>query len=192
MKIEITDQTRLNIMDAFLDLAKTKSIEKITIKDVAQKSGYNRSTFYRYFHNIYDLQNCINEHIKPILHFTPKVTVRKHIDLSMQQAIDNCRKVLDDNLEKMKLARTPETKKLFENEFIRMVSASLLKSTEQLDEKVKEQMKLLIGYHTRGSAHMFLDYANNSYQLSTDELSKLFAEMHFYGIFTMMNRLRKI
>jgi len=190
-KNEITDQTRLNIIDAFLDLTKTTPVKKIKVQDIMQASGYNRSTFYRYFTNIHDLQDYINQYIKPKLYFKPKVSIRKHTDISMQQIIDNCKELLNDNLDKMKLARTADTKKRFQDEFCRIVSASLLKSAEQLDEKVKEQFKLLVGYHVNGSAHLFLDYANNQYHLTIDEFSELFAEIHFHGIFTMMNKLRE-
>ena len=190
MRTEITAQTKLDILDAFLDVAKTKEVKKITIKDITQKAGYNRSTFYRYFTNIYDIQDYAYQYIKPKLNFTPKATIRKPINISMQQMVDNGKKILQDNLDIMKRARTPETRRRFEDEFIRTVSASLLKSTERLDEKTKEYYKLLIGYHVRGAAHLFLDYANNAYRLSIDEFSKLFAEMHIHGVFTMMNRLK--
>ena len=48
-KEKMTGQTRQNLMDAFWILYCEKRIEKITVKDIVNKAGYNRSTFYEYF-----------------------------------------------------------------------------------------------------------------------------------------------
>ena len=46
--------TRENLLAAFWSLYQTKSIEKITIREITQTAGYNRGTFYDYFIDIYD------------------------------------------------------------------------------------------------------------------------------------------
>ena len=43
---EITAQTKQNFVDAFWELYKKYSIEKITVKQITDKAGYNRATFY--------------------------------------------------------------------------------------------------------------------------------------------------
>ena len=50
-----TEQTRQDLIDAFWSLYCKKSIEKISVKDVASKAGYNRGTFYEYFTDVYAL-----------------------------------------------------------------------------------------------------------------------------------------
>ena len=54
---EITAQTRENLIQAFWGLYRQKKIEHITIKNITTRAGYNRSTFYEYFADIYDLLN---------------------------------------------------------------------------------------------------------------------------------------
>lgn len=44
-----------NIIIAFWEIYREKSINKITIKELMDKAGYHRSVFYTYFKNIYDL-----------------------------------------------------------------------------------------------------------------------------------------
>ncbi|MDZ5472359.1 TetR/AcrR family transcriptional regulator [Bacillus sp. 31A1R] len=51
----ITAQTKQNLIDAFWELYCTKRIEKITIKEISARAGYNRSTFYEYFSDVYDV-----------------------------------------------------------------------------------------------------------------------------------------
>ncbi len=50
-----TSKTHSLIQDAFLSLAKEKSFEDITVKDISKKAPVNRSTFYAHFQDKYDL-----------------------------------------------------------------------------------------------------------------------------------------
>lgn len=43
------------IQDAFLSLAKEKSFDDITVKDISERAPVNRSTFYSHFEDKYDL-----------------------------------------------------------------------------------------------------------------------------------------
>jgi AcrR family transcriptional regulator len=58
---DITDQTRQNLIEAFWSLYRQKRIEHISIKDITTRAGYNRSTFYEYFGDIYDVLNQLEE-----------------------------------------------------------------------------------------------------------------------------------
>ncbi len=60
---EITEQTRKNIVMAFCKLYEQKPIEKISVKDVITSAGYNRSTFYEYFADIYALLKYIEDDV---------------------------------------------------------------------------------------------------------------------------------
>ena len=50
---EITDATRNKIYDAFWECYHTLPVEKITVNAVSQKAGIHRSSFYRYFPDVY-------------------------------------------------------------------------------------------------------------------------------------------
>ncbi len=52
---EITDATREALITAFFQLARTKNINQITIREITTLAGYNRTTFYRYFEDVYAL-----------------------------------------------------------------------------------------------------------------------------------------
>lgn len=58
---ELTAQTRENLIQAIWSLYRHQKIEHITIKDITTKAGYNRSTFYEYFVDIYDVLNQLEE-----------------------------------------------------------------------------------------------------------------------------------
>ena len=78
-QFEVTMMTKQTIKDAFWELYKEKKIEKITVKDITLKAGYNRSTFYAYFTDVYDILEQIEEDLMPgIEHLPPVDTSREY------------------------------------------------------------------------------------------------------------------
>lgn len=59
---EVTEATRNAFIKVFCELYETKPIEKITVREITEKAGYSRVTFYNYFKDPYD----ILEHIEKI------------------------------------------------------------------------------------------------------------------------------
>lgn len=56
---EATEKTRRAFVDAFCKLYSEKPIEVITVNEVTRIAGYNRSTFYQYFRDIYELMDYL-------------------------------------------------------------------------------------------------------------------------------------
>jgi AcrR family transcriptional regulator len=61
----ITEQTKQNLMDAFWSFYSKKRIEQITVKEITEKAGYNRGTFYEYFSDVYDVLEQIENALIP-------------------------------------------------------------------------------------------------------------------------------
>jgi AcrR family transcriptional regulator len=62
---ELTAQTKENLTEAFWQIYCEKGIEKITVKEITVKAGYNRSTFYEYFTDVYDVLEQIENLLLP-------------------------------------------------------------------------------------------------------------------------------
>lgn len=60
---EQTAITKQNIKNAFWDEFKSKTIDKITVKEICSITGYNRSTFYQYFKDVYDVLETIENEL---------------------------------------------------------------------------------------------------------------------------------
>ena len=52
---------KLDLAEALCQLLETKTLEKITVKDIVARCGVNRQTFYYHFHDVYDLMRWIFE-----------------------------------------------------------------------------------------------------------------------------------
>ncbi|NMD37917.1 MAG: TetR/AcrR family transcriptional regulator [Christensenellaceae bacterium] len=61
----IKNQTKHNFMQAFLDLYLENSKQKISVKSITEKAGYNRGTFYNYFNDVEDLRTAIENELIP-------------------------------------------------------------------------------------------------------------------------------
>lgn len=72
---EIIPNTKQDLIDAFWYLYCNKRIEKITIKEITLKAGYNRSTFYEYFIDIYDVLEQIESSLIPNINELPPTTI---------------------------------------------------------------------------------------------------------------------
>jgi AcrR family transcriptional regulator len=75
---EVTAQTKQNLIDAFWSLYCEKRIEKITVKEITQRAGYNRGTFYEYFTDVYDILDQIEQSLVPSLDELPPTTKPDH------------------------------------------------------------------------------------------------------------------
>lgn len=53
------EKTKKAIKEAFLELRKTKPLEKISVKELCEKAYINKSTFYSHYENIYILSDEI-------------------------------------------------------------------------------------------------------------------------------------
>ena len=70
-------QTKQNIMEAFWKLYEKERIENISVSSICKSAGYNRSTFYVYFRDIYEVLDAIEENIITVEEF--KSIVLKNI-----------------------------------------------------------------------------------------------------------------
>lgn len=58
---EVTAQTKRNLQEAFWSLYLEKPLPKISIKEITDRAGYNRGTFYLYYKDVYDILDQIEQ-----------------------------------------------------------------------------------------------------------------------------------
>ena len=58
---QVTEQTRANLRQAFWELYAEKPVEKISVREITDRAGYNRATFYLYYHDVYELLDEIED-----------------------------------------------------------------------------------------------------------------------------------
>ena len=58
-----TSKSKVAIHDAFISILEYKSIDKISVKEISEKAGINRKTFYAHYTCIKDIANEIKEEL---------------------------------------------------------------------------------------------------------------------------------
>lgn len=66
---------KTDFIDAFAKLYKDTPIEKITVRRITELAGYNRSTFYKYFTDVYAIREFLEQHIIDIIKATLKSVI---------------------------------------------------------------------------------------------------------------------
>ena len=164
---QISAQTKKNLMDSFWNLYSEEGIEKISVREIVSKAGYNRSTFYEYFTDVYDVLEQIESSILPDLekhqnvklgftlplnHFTEVynrnkkyfvVLLGKDGDPSFQDKYKNVYKTL----------MRPHLQSLYENDFIlectmeyaisAMIGVMTYCYTQEEDPDIEKMLQLL-------------------------------------------------
>jgi AcrR family transcriptional regulator len=92
---QITEQTKQNMIDAFWSFYSHKRIEDITVKEITEKAGYNRGTFYEYFTDVYDVLEQIENSLIPGIDELPPV--KKPSDSTGDLPIDIFLKMYERN-----------------------------------------------------------------------------------------------
>ncbi len=88
---ESSEQTKQNLREAFWELYCVKRIEKITVREITEKAGYNRSTFYEYFIDVHDVLEQIENSL------IPQISELPPFDFSAEQPIDSFIKMYSEN-----------------------------------------------------------------------------------------------
>lgn len=58
-----TEKTKRSIYNAFIELRAKMPLEKLTVKELCETAYINKSTFYVYYHDVYDLSDKIENEI---------------------------------------------------------------------------------------------------------------------------------
>ena len=88
--------TRRAIMTSFIKILEAKPLSQITIREIVEKCGVNRNTFYYYFPGIPELvESMINEETDAVIKKFPKVdSLEECMDSVIAFALKNKRAVL--------------------------------------------------------------------------------------------------
>ncbi len=57
------EKTKRSIINAFIEIRAKKEIERITVKELCERSEINKSTFYAHYHDIYDLSEQLETEV---------------------------------------------------------------------------------------------------------------------------------
>lgn len=142
---------RSNIIEAFLLLCRTIPCDKITVSQLMQKAGYNRSTFYAYFNNVDALLKHLENDIFSIADtFLPHGIVifrnGAYTAAEQQQALN----LFKNNVPVLAMLLGPNGDPRFVFKIKNHIRAVLLQNLQLTPEQLTPQLQLLIEFVING------------------------------------------
>ena len=173
--------TKRAIQEAFLSVLSEKPLGKITVKDITDRCGINRNTFYRYYAGVYEL---INEIENDLVAQFDRVLEETRTEWSWD----------DPYVFFEKLTAVIHTDLDFYGHLLSMTSnASLLSKIGELSRKKtkeailaaytldEEKLDLLLDYTSAGMLAVYQRWFTGSRRSSIEELSRTVSELCVHG-----------
>lgn len=171
-------QSQKWIIEALILLMDKKPYETLTIKEISEKAGVDRSTFYRNFISKEDvLLSYINSTVKEYISKIHTVE-----DFNMQNIFKIFLVFCEENLKFIHLLRKnnltillldsinlhlPEMHKLFDTRF---------------SHKIKEEyIDVVLAFNAGGIWNLLMKCLDNSNELSLDEITKIIEEIYKFN-----------
>jgi len=159
------------IKQALISLLKTKPFEKITVQDILDETPVTRSTFYKHFHDKYEIAEKMQEDF-----FDSQMTIRKAVHENPNALSPSLLKVSQQNKELMEALLKIHT----ENVDLRQAMAT---------QSIEHYLSGTTGAHPDIEAEIFAQ-AITAFQLSVNNTEEFaFEYMHDVFISVMLKLL---
>ncbi len=161
------------LADSFKELASHKSVERITIKEITDKAGVIRPTFYNHFEDKYHLLAWIvdQELIKPII---PPIQNGQFSEAMTQ---------LFYIMQEEKAFYMHAAKMEGQNSFRELIESRIRDALRQgIDEKIAEKNpenpwmtpQHLAGFYAQGVSYILLTWIESGMEISPEKLAELY------------------
>jgi len=179
---KITEKTRKNFVNAFCQLYLEKPIDKISIKDITNSAGYNRSTFYLYFSDIYALRTFVED---DLLDYVQVNLSKQDPQLKTQQGMLNKILFLFEHKEvELKAVLGPYGNLTFLNRLKKVITSNSSISNNFVPEvpQTNQYFDYLLECNVSIAIALFKVWLKRGKDLTVKELTTLAYELYMYGI----------
>ncbi len=178
--------TKQIIKVCFFELLSEKDINKITVSELCLKADINRATFYRYYIDIYDLlENIENDFINELKDIASKK------DYTVFSFSAEMLQVFLNNKDLINIIFKTQNHIYFLNDFLDIVydkcKCKWIKEFDNLEEKDIEYASIFI---FNGALGIINYWVQNDFNESVEKISKVIEELSYNGIKTFLYKKR--
>ncbi|MEO1816938.1 MAG: TetR/AcrR family transcriptional regulator [Acetobacterium sp.] len=188
--------TRQNLIDAFWLLYCKKSIDKITVKEICDVAGYNRSTFYVYFKDTYEILAEIEEQTITVEDF--KSIVIKNLFYGNLLHDHRKKAILKSILEFFEKNKTYLPVLLGENgdphfrqKVLKKLTPTVLSMYKELSPQELLEVSYLMEYQSATMLSMIAKWYANDKDLPTDQFLELLLAVTTNGVQCELSKYRR-
>lgn len=179
-------KTKQNIRDSFFKILKEKPINKITVSDIIRKADINRSTFYFYYDDIFDMIEQINNEIfdcfsKEIVSTSFKFTEYEDYKNYIERYLIFCK----ENVEICNFITTNGCNNDLANRIRKSIEAVIPNSKAVFSESVPEYY--LTTFAISAILYTILEWIDKGMKVAPSDMADFLTETYVFG----MSKIKK-
>lgn len=178
-RIEMTSQTKQNIVDAFWALYCEMRIEKITVKDITSKAGYNRGTFYEYFKDVYDVLEYIEGSLIPTINELPPILIGSEM---RGMPLDTFFELYESNSKYYSVLLGDQGDPAFASKLKNAIKPLLLQEFAHESNEVQKNLDYILEYTLSAMIGIMSYWFRQSDRLSSEKLHELITKLMEQGV----------
>ncbi len=174
-------KTKGIIKDAFFELYEENKIEKISIKDITRNARINRSTFYLYYRDIYDLLESIENEF--LIDFANKVkdvytTILKDGDINL---IIPSLEFYQKYSKYLKILLGSNGDPLFAHKLKAIIKNNLLELLKGVELQKVSYLDYIVEYVASAQIGVLTYWLQNEMELPMEVIGDLLKKMSLFG-----------
>ncbi len=160
--------TKKLLTDAFLKMLQEQPIHTVSIRDLCEKAGINRTTFYHHYGSQYDLLNDIsNRFLAQIAHQLSTADAENQD--SVQERVTLVFQYLEDNLPISRLLLNSNADPSFAEKLFALPKIGDLLNASLKNCKDSRKKQATISFAIHGSYYLLQEWVNTEQRLSAEE-----------------------
>ena len=175
-----TKYTKLIIKEALIELLEQKPLNKITVTELCTKCEINRSTFYRYYEDVYDLWDKLKSQYMSEL--KAAISISKD-DYTISGFTEEILEVILNNKELSRILFTLKNGKDFLDDVLEIAHTKCVEKWARAGKNFPEkQVAYISTFISAGTIGVLDDWIQNDFKESPIEIAELIENISHYGI----------
>lgn len=182
--------TKNNLTDAFWELYKEKPLSKITVKEITDKAGYNRGTFYTYFTDTYEIQRLIRESVMPDkdMILTPLMNLDPD-SRDIFATLDRTNDYFKAHSDKISVLVGPEGDPSFIHELKMRIRGIIMEYVYETGINEPEKIEYIIEYQLSALIGLFQFWIEREDEIDEEALATLMEDVCHKGVSTLLESM---
>ena len=189
-KMSQTEETRNNLIEAFWELYKEKPLMKITVKEITDKAGYNRGTFYTYFSDVYEIHDILKKSLIPEkdMILDPLMSLEKSGG-RVFESFEKTNSYIRENSEKIAVMIGPEGDPSFVHDFKMEIRKIIMGYVNDIGIKEPQKFEYIIEYQISALIGIFQLWVEKKESMDEYALAELMEDVSENGATSMIESM---
>lgn len=189
-KMSRKEVTKNNLMEAFWELYKAKPLAKITVKEITDRAGYNRGTFYTYFVDINEVLEILKASLMPDkdMIINPFKDHNGSGDVFIEP-IEGTNDYLKKNREKIAVLLGPDGDPGFVHELKARLRQIIMNYAKEQEIDDVEIFEYVIEYHIAGLISLYQLWLEKEQDIGEESLGLVYEKTAYNGALTIVNQM---